>query len=48
MTEVELKNYLTDEPILVDTFLWAGINEQGENGLNFEVPAALIAKPPSP
>jgi hypothetical protein len=47
MTEVRLKNYLTDEPILVDTFLWAGINEQGENGLNFEVPAALITEPPS-
>ena len=46
-TEVEIMNFVTDEPILIDTFLWAGINEGPRNAIQFEIPASLIIEPPS-
>ena len=46
-TEVQLWNFVTDEPILIDTFLWAGVNEGDRNAILLEVPASLIIEPPS-
>jgi serine/threonine protein kinase len=46
-TEVNLMNFVTDEPVRVDTFLWGGINEGPRNAIQFEIPASLIVEPPS-
>jgi hypothetical protein len=46
-TEVQLMNFITDEPILIGTYLWAGVNDGPRNAIEFEVPASLIIEPPS-
>ena len=42
-TEVELFNYMGEEPILIGTFRWDEISGPGRNFGTFEIPAAEIA-----
>jgi len=42
-TEVELFNYLGEEPILIETFRWDEISGPGSNFATFQIPAAEIA-----
>ncbi len=47
MTQVEIFNYVGEEPVLVETFLWDGIVDSGRNATAFEIPASLLIEPPS-
>ncbi|NIM95991.1 MAG: hypothetical protein GTO18_20010 [Anaerolineales bacterium] len=46
MTEVELWNYLGDEPVHVDTFIWSEIYRGVGNYTDFEIPTSLLTEPP--
>lgn len=44
-TTVELMNYLSNEPAIVETASWGGIRSTGRNYSRFEVPAGLFLRP---
>ncbi len=45
--DVELMNYVRNEPILVETFQWGGIADKPNNPIEFQIPALLLIEPPS-
>jgi hypothetical protein len=47
MTEVEILNYIGDEPVLIETIRWDGIAEGERNAMQFEIPTSLFMEPPS-
>jgi serine/threonine protein kinase len=46
-TEVQIMNYIGDEPVLVETIQWDGIAEGSRNAKQFEIPSSLLIEPPS-
>jgi hypothetical protein len=47
MTEVQILNYVGEEPVLVETILWDGIVDSERNAIEFQIPASLLIEPPS-
>ena len=47
MTEVEILNYIGDEPVLIETIRWGGVVEGERNAFQFEIPTSLFMEPPS-
>ena len=44
-TQVELWNYLGDEPVLIETLEWAGIKPSEPNAHTFQIPGAVLLNP---
>jgi hypothetical protein len=44
-TQVELANYSLDEPVVVETFVWGGINPGERNAITVQIPAAELLTP---
>ena len=41
-TQVELSNYLGTEPVVVETFVWGGINPGERNATTVQIPAGVL------